>query len=306
MEIYNYIETEYKDGTQCKIYTRAYKRGEDKPEKKKRKLPRSRWESTFKEIPLTLSEKLQVDEIEKRENSIFYSLSQDQAKNKIDPHTLQVSTNRTKNKIYEIARSNIWDYMITLTFDPQLVDRYDYDEITKTLTKWLNNVKHTYAPDLKYLIVPELHKDGAYHFHGLLSNTGRLVFLDSGKVERNKDGSKRLDDNENPIKIYNLVQYYLGFSNCTKIRDNGKAVSYISKYITKELMTVTTGKKRYWRSNNLEKPVVKRFFFDGSENEHIRDVLAETCKSIKTQEISDRMNKDEKRILQKITYIEMD
>ena len=74
--------------------------------------------------------------------------------------SLVVSQNRTLNKIYEISRSNDWDYFLTLTFNPEKVNSYDYEEVTKKLSQWIKNMKRKYAPDLKYLLVPERHKSG--------------------------------------------------------------------------------------------------------------------------------------------------
>ena len=37
---------------------------------------------------------------------------------------------------------------------------------TKKVSKWLDHL-HRIAPKIRYMVVPELHKDGAYHFHGL-------------------------------------------------------------------------------------------------------------------------------------------
>lgn len=158
--------------------------------------------------------------------------------------SLLSSKNRTINSIYDIARSNEWEYFLTLTFDPDKVDSFNYDEVTKKLSTWIDNFKRRYAPDLKYILVPELHKGGRYHFHGLLANIGNCSLIDSGHTDKS--------DN----RIYNLGQYRLGFSTVTKINDVNRASSYIGKYITKELCATTFGKKRYWTSKNLDKPTV--------------------------------------------------
>lgn len=152
------------------------------------------------------------------------------------------STNRTINTIYKLARSNDWEYFLTLTFNPELVDSFDYDEVTKKLSQWLNNLKKRYAPELKYILVPELHKSGRFHFHGLLANIGNIKLDDSG----HRDESNNI--------IYNLGNYKLGYSTVTKINDVRRVSSYISKYITKDLCTLTKGKRRYWSSKNLDLP----------------------------------------------------
>jgi hypothetical protein len=164
------------------------------------------------------------------------------------------SVNRTKNMIYNYARGNVWDWFITLTFDKNKIDRYNYEECSTRLRKWLNNMKTKYAPTMKYLIVPEQHKDGAWHFHGLLSDTGNMVFnkafnKHTGEILETKSG----------LQIYNFGSYKMGFSTATPITDTAKASSYITKYITKDLAVNTKGFRRYYPSNNLELPL-KSFF----------------------------------------------
>ena len=81
------------------------------------------------------------------------------------------STNRAKSMVYNYARANEWEYFITMTFDKVKIDRYNYDACSKAIRKWLNNIRNNYAPNLKYIIVPEQHllRNGdtqrAWHFH---------------------------------------------------------------------------------------------------------------------------------------------
>ena len=71
---------------------------------------------------------------------------------KDNEHAQTVSQNRSINKIYELMRSNMWEYFITLTFNPDKIDRFDYNACSGALVRWLNNIKHNYAPNLKYII----------------------------------------------------------------------------------------------------------------------------------------------------------
>ena len=115
--------------------------------------------------------------------------------------------------------------------------------ISKKTSIFFSNLKRK-APDLKYLIVPELHKDRIhYHFHALISNIGDIQLTDSGIIK-------------NGYKIYNFDDWGYGFSTVTKVSDSGRVSSYISKYISKELMSVTFGKKRYWASRNCNRAQV--------------------------------------------------
>lgn len=168
-----------------------------------------------------------------------YTLNQMIAKIKLN---FKRSSRRSKNMIYDIARSNTWEWFITLTFNPEKVDSLDYDQCTKSLKNWLDRVRRKCDGDLKYIIIPELHKSGRYHFHGLLSGAYGLAFVDSGH-EVNGD------------IIYNIGSYKLGFTTATRVKDTNRVSMYIAKYVTKELTACTKGKKRYWASRNVEKPL---------------------------------------------------
>lgn len=173
-------------------------------------------------------------------------------------HSVTSSLNRTKNRIYHLARSNLWEWFFTLTFDPNKVDSFDYGESTNKLSKWLNNLRSRYAPDLKYIFVPEQHKSGRWHFHGLVSNTGNIQFVDSGRHSNGK-------------VIFNVDQYRLGFSTATRIESISKSTYYITKYLTKDVVSVTKGKKRYWASKNLDEAPVTEYTFDTAQHYKIAD-----------------------------------
>lgn len=179
-----------------------------------------------------------------------------------EQHSIQNSLSRSKNKVYHLARSNSWEWFFTLTFNPDLVDSFDYSEVTAKLSKWLNNLKSRYAPDLKYIFVPEKHKSGRWHFHGLVSNTGNIGFTDSGHRTHG-------------IIIYNVGQYRLGFSTATPIQDVQKSVYYITKYFTKDLVSATKGKKRYWASKNLDLAPESTFCLECGEHYKIADQISD-------------------------------
>lgn len=208
--------------------------------------------------------------------------------------SLENSKNRTKQKIYECCRSNEWEWFCTFTFNPDLIDRHDYKKVSAAMSRWLNEIKKKYCPDLKYILIPEAHKDGAVHFHGLFSNTGDLIFVESGVSFRNKDGDR--------CKIYNLVQFYLGFSNMTKVYHPERITSYICKYITKDLVLLTENNKRYWISRNLEKPNIIEYNLKPDELDEMYVDISESVLHIKEQHIQDTINN---RVFNKITYIEL-
>lgn len=157
-------------------------------------------------------------------------------------HCIKVSLSATKNRIYNIARSNTWDWFITLTFDRNMTDSSEYDLIVYRLQKFLNNLQQRICPNLKYLIVPELHKDNEhYHFHGLLSDCDGLQFSFSG----------RQDKKGNPI--FNILNWKWGFTTATRVTDTQRVSSYITKYTTKESQIFLKEKNRYYCSRNIER-----------------------------------------------------
>lgn len=165
------------------------------------------------------------------------------------------SFNRTVQKIYSISRQCEWEYFVTLTFDNEKIDRYDYDLCVKRLTYWLNEQKKTYAEELQYLFVPELHKDNAIHFHGLIARVGSMDISFKGHVvDRKKLPNGQWIMLKKPMEVLEIGGWRYGFSNATIVQDTQKVSSYITKYITKELCIRGKGKKRYFRSNNIPEP----------------------------------------------------
>lgn len=179
-------------------------------------------------------------------------------------HSLRTSKTRSKQAIFEISRANEWDWFITLTFDRNVIDSSNYDLLVEKVCKWFNNTKNRKSPDMKYLIIPELHADGAhYHFHGLLADCGGLEMVKSGVIQDGKE-------------VYNITSFPYGFTTATKVDDTVRVSGYISKYITKELQNSLKGKRRYIASNNCKRAEVstayippdmlEQFIFDNSRS----------------------------------------
>lgn len=188
------------------------------------------------------------------------------------------SHRRTVNKIHDLARCENWTMFYTLTFSPDVVDRQDFGACMKKARKWFDNVKQRKAPDMKYLLIPELHKDKcSWHIHGLVCNDSGVSYVDSGL----KDDCGRT--------IYNVEKYNFGWSTATKIDDTHKISSYVLKYITKDLCERSLGQRRYFRSNNLQKPKVSTYLssqaFDSDYISNL-DNLEKVLASIGADEIT--------------------
>lgn len=132
---------------------------------------------------------------------------------------------RAKNKITDLALANDFTYFFTLTFNTSF-DRFNLDLLRNEWKKQLRIIRDLYNINLKYLIVPEQHKNGAWHFHGFMNNEIEKIF----KI--NDYGYNYIEE---------LVK--LGFHNFQKIQNKERISSYITKYVSKNLASGINGFK---------------------------------------------------------------
>ena len=201
-------------------------------------------------------------------------------------HVDDVSIKRTKKKVYDYAKSNEWEWFVTFTFSPDKVNRYDYDECTKYLSKWLNNLRCKYkSPALSYLVVPEQHKDGAYHFHGLFSGMNERQIVWTGKYVIKRVRGLRSKFVRTKEKIYKIGSYKLGWMTATRVREMEKVTSYITKYITKDMLNGLHGRKRYWCSRNLVLPLEEVFILDATDRFILSQELDDSSRFKKVSQV---------------------
>lgn len=132
---------------------------------------------------------------------------------------MERSMRRARAKLRRLALVNEFQYFVTLTLDQSKIDRYDGAAVTKALGRWCDNMVRRHG--LKYILVPERHKDGAFHFHGFFAGDG-LKLVDSGKHIGGR-------------KVYNLPQWALGFTTAQALYgEYSAAVGYCCKYIGKQ------------------------------------------------------------------------
>lgn len=148
---------------------------------------------------------------------------------------------RTHRTLKDYILCNNFTHFFTLTISSETCDRYDDLLVQSKVSTWLNNIRRHNS--IGYIVVPERHKDGALHFHGLMLNTEPLNLFPTGR----KDRSGRIR--------YNTERYTLGFHDFTEI-ENLEAVSqYVRKYISKQFFDREQYKRRFWASRNLKKPL---------------------------------------------------
>lgn len=151
------------------------------------------------------------------------------------------SMRRARAKVRRLALANDFKWFVTLTLSPDEVDRYDAAAIMKRVNRWLSNMVQRHG--LSYILVPERHKDGAFHFHGFFSDD-KYSFdaLPSGHYD--KQGHE----------IYNLPQWPFGFTAAIRLYGTySQAVAYVTKYIGKQDGERPMG-RWYYSGGDLKEP----------------------------------------------------
>ena len=157
---------------------------------------------------------------------------------------------RSKRAIRDYALCNEWQYFVTLTLDKGKRDRYDLNAYIKALGQRIRNINKTRDSKITYLLIPEKHRDGAWHMHGFINGLN-----DDDVSVVDVKGRKRL--------VYHWLDYEdkFGFSDMEIIESKEKATSYITKYVSKEMVNSVSdvNAKTYYCSRGLNKPVeIKR------------------------------------------------
>lgn len=209
------------------------------------------WQLRIYDFPIVENEKLDknsqiksLDQFDVAEHETDLSFIQDpDNKYCFDGRSQYISLNHSINKIFYYSRSVDWSggWFVTLTMNPDLVDSFDYHSSVSCLRNFLDQLKR-YDNTIKYLFVPEKHKSGRFHFHGLISSVDFFrddVVVFSGHCF----GSDR---------IYNFKRFWKwGFSSLSRIKNSEAVQRYITKYTTKELLTDTKYQHRYFVSQNI-------------------------------------------------------
>ena len=162
---------------------------------------------------------------------------------------------RSKSKIFELAYCNPWDWFFTGTINPNKQNRTDLELFHKQLTQWLRNYNRIHNLNIKFLFVPEKHKDGkSWHIHGFIYGLP-VDYLTQFQVG-DKMGKGLADKVLNGDIVYNWKAYYdrFGFCDLEPIRNHEAVSKYVTKYINKELASSVTelNAHTYYHSRGLK------------------------------------------------------
>jgi len=165
---------------------------------------------------------------------------------------------RAKSKILELALCNKFDFFATFTINRNKHNRYDLEGYHKKFSQFIRDYNKKYDLKIKYLLVPEKHKDGAWHEHGFFMG---LPVDHLTKFELSQKLPKYLRSNlMNGEDIYNWLPYMnkFGFCDFEPIKSHERASYYVLKYITKDLQRSVSklGGHLYYASQGLQRAEV--------------------------------------------------
>lgn len=173
----------------------------------------------------------------------------------VNENKINESILRSKSKIFELAFCNPWDWFFTGTINPNKQDRTDLELFHKQLTQWLRDYNKKYKLNIKFLFVPEKHKDGkSWHIHGFIYGlpVEHLVQFRVG----DKMGKGLADKVMQGDIVYNWQAYFnrFGFCDLEPIRNHEAVSKYVTKYINKELANSVTelNAHTYYHSRGLK------------------------------------------------------
>ena len=175
-------------------------------------------------------------------------------KGSVNDDKLDNNISRARAKIFEYASCNEWQWFSTFTLDSKKYNRNDLEKFRKDFSLFIRRYNKKSGLQVKYLVIPETHKDGAWHMHGLLMGLPdehiRLFTLQEKLPTYIRE---KLSEGQ---QVYDWGAYRdkFGYTNLEPIRNLEACSKYVTKYISKSIATdiKATGAHLYYNSQGLK------------------------------------------------------
>lgn len=201
---------------------------------------------------------------------------------KLDNHIV-----RARSKIFEYVACNDFDYFITLTLNKEKYDRYDLREFIKDLGQFIRDYRKKYKVDIQYLLIPEPHKDGAWHMHGVIKGIpgSHLIINKNGYLDWTGYSDKFGWCSIDPIRSREAISKYM-----TKYASKALVAS-LKREKEKKLYYVTRGLKtaEKVKEGTLTSDQLERITFD-YENDYIKAMDLNALQHLKIIDQLDQLN----------------
>lgn len=187
-------------------------------------------------------------------------ISEDSAKMP-DNVRLANSVSRTKRRILEIMACNKWTWFFTGTLDPAKNDVNNLNCVYKRFAQFLRDFRKTQAGKLDkiaYCIIPEQHKSGAWHFHGVLHGLPESALHKFSAGENIPCRLKKMISGGTDVYTWKSYEKRFGWATLTRVQNHEAVSKYVTKYVTKDMAAHNLGNNRhlYYASRGLKKPCV--------------------------------------------------
>lgn len=159
-------------------------------------------------------------------------------KSTVNDSKLDNNLSRAKSRVIELALCNPWKYWCTFTISPRKYDRYNLKAYKKDFSEFIHTLNRSRIEKITYILIPEMHEDGAWHMHGFING-----LLDSD-LKLNGNGYLTWDKYNNKF----------GFMSLSVIRDLESTAKYSMKYMTKDSSRNVSklGAHLYYASHGLK------------------------------------------------------
>lgn len=181
----------------------------------------------YKIVRLVHSDRLYIKDDEKQEK---------ENETKLDNNVC-----RARSKIIELALCNEWEWFCCFTLNPDKYNRKDLDTFAGDISQWIRDKRKEYIKKgsqtkLQYLLIPEQHKDGAWHMHGLFNGIPYIEIkrFNPAVAENDKQARKYKQLDRAGYLNFPAYQKKFGFVSMGRIKDKMRCALYISKYISKD------------------------------------------------------------------------
>lgn len=153
---------------------------------------------------------------------------------------LDDNLSRAKQRIFELAYCNPWEWFVTFTLNPDKYNRYDLEKYIKDLSQFVRDYRKKSGNDLKYLLIPETHEKGGWHLHGFLMNLPRGELVQFTMLDKLPYSIRAKIEKGQALYTWNAYQNKFGYACIENVRNHEAVSKYMTKYITKEAMRTIT------------------------------------------------------------------
>lgn len=162
---------------------------------------------------------------------------------------------QSANRVRDLILANPeFVYFGTMTFDKKKVkSRKDAVELHRALKRFFQYL------GIKFILIPERHKDGSIHFHGVFDSSIE-PYLELFVIGESRMSAFMVDAIKKGRILYNFPKYQERFGFCDfELIQNKQAISnYVSKYIIKGFLEPQNRifSHRFFASKGLNRPSV--------------------------------------------------